>query len=71
MAFVGRYSLGIYLFHLPINAAYENRFGQAIGTKKWSIQYVVVVIASIIVGWVVENGMNKMLSVIKNILKNE
>ena len=71
IAFVGRYSLGIYLFHLPINAAYEYRFGQAIGTKKWSIQYVVVVIASIIVGWVVENGMNKMLSVIKNILKNE
>lgn len=71
IAFVGRYSLGIYLFHLPINAAYEYRFGQAIGTKKWFIQYVVVVILSIIVGWMVENGMNKMLSVIKNILKNE
>lgn len=71
MAFVGRYSLGIYLFHLLINSAYEYRFGQAIGTKKWCIQYVTVVIISIIVGCIVENGMNKILSVIKNILKNE
>lgn len=68
LSVVGRYSLGIYLFHLPINDAYR-QFGEPTGTISWLVQYVFVVLTSYLMSLVIMNGFVKVSGVIKNSIK--